>query len=406
MSCPLISTPISPARKSARHPGGNRQTGAAPTVSRRQAAIPQPASEEDAAARQSPGPHHHKATPNMPVLDRAWFEERFAAMRSSIDELAEQVPMQRLDALENQFRLLMEKLETREADRSAAAVEAGLKKLAAYLEDNKQWSAVHDARVRGVEERLDQLSGLVAQSHAALTATAKGLEIVARGTGPQLARQTADLVAERLQARLDGLDMHGPIADINRQVENLSSQSAQFARSAGERLKQLQESLDESLDRMTDEELREARHTRSREGHARYESGPLDENYDRRMIAAAQRASRLAEPDEQSFPEDGEPIRYQIPYGEFLPEDERQNSRMGLIVAAVILLLASAAMLYFNLRDKGEATALSNASVTGAAPVQSAGANNPAKALRRGSAWKRSAQGLMDGRRIMAGRAP
>ncbi len=52
------------------------------------------------------------------------------------------------------------------------------------------------------------------------------------------------------------------------------------------------------------------------------------------------------------MPQQGEPVRYRIPYGEFLPDEERGNSRTGLVVAAVILLLASAAMLYLNLRDR------------------------------------------------------
>jgi hypothetical protein len=42
--------------------------------------------------------------------------------------------------------------------------------------------------------------------------------------------------------------------------------------------------------------------------------------------------------------------RYQVPYDDFIPED-RYNSRLGLIVAALILLLASIAMLALNLRE-------------------------------------------------------
>ncbi len=49
----------------------------------------------------------HK-TPTLPVLDRAWFEERFAMMRTSMDRLAEQLPLNRLEALESQFRDLMD----------------------------------------------------------------------------------------------------------------------------------------------------------------------------------------------------------------------------------------------------------------------------------------------------------
>ncbi len=297
----------------------------------------------------------HKLTPNAPILDRAWFEDRFATMRASIDALAEQIPTQRLDALEGQFHQLMEKLDARSTDRSMAAVEAGLKKLAAYLEDNKQWNSAQDARVRGVEERLDRLSGLVAQSHAALSATARGLEIVARGTGTKLAQETADIVARRLESRLDGIDPKQPIAELGGEVARLSVHTKQFARSTDERLKQLQHCLDESLDRLDDYDAEKTLPPRSGESSwlNRTEDDGLDDDYDGKMIAAARRAARLANGPARDLPENGEPVRYQIPYGEFLPEEERHNSRIGLIVAAVILLLASAAMLYLNLRDKG-----------------------------------------------------
>ena len=296
----------------------------------------------------------HKVTPNIPVLDRGWFEERFATMRASIDRLAENIPAQRLDALETQFHQLMEKLGAREKDRSVAAVEAGLKKLAAYLEDNKQWTNAQDARVRGVEERLDQLSGLVAQSHAALSATAKGLEIVARGTGPQLARQTADLVTQQLEPRIDALDATAPISRLSGEVASLSAHSAQLARNTNERLKQLQLCLDDSLERLADVE-KDQRGVNSDVGQRAFNDDDYDDadDYDDTPGGAAQRAARLArETARGAAPQSGEPVRSRIPYGEFLPEDERSHSRIGLIVAAIILLLASAAMLYLNLRDK------------------------------------------------------
>ena len=69
-------------------------------------AAPQPANAPGAATRQGT----HKSTPTAPVLDRLWFEERFAEMRSSIDQLAEKIPTARLDALEFQFHALMETL--------------------------------------------------------------------------------------------------------------------------------------------------------------------------------------------------------------------------------------------------------------------------------------------------------
>ena len=72
------------------------------------------------------------------------------------------------------------------------------------------------------------------------------------------------------------------------------------------------------------------------------------------------------------MPQQGEPVRYQIPYGEFLPDEERGNSRTGLVIAAVILLLASAAMLYLNLRDRRAPDARPKAAVSSIAPERPA----------------------------------
>jgi hypothetical protein len=314
-----------------------------------------------------------KPTPVAPILDRAWFEDRFSAMRGSIDQLAEKIPTQRLEMLETQFQQLMERLDARETGKSMAAVEAGLKKLAAYLEDNKHWSAAQDARMNGVEERLDRLSGLVAQSHAALSATAKGLEIVARGTGANLAHNTADLVAGKLKTQLAMLDQREPIAVLSGEVSKIATQSKQFARSTDERLKQLQICLDESLDRieLIDAKAEAPRGEKSRP--AAVEDDTFDDSYDGRMIAAARRAARLADGASEDMPQDGEPVRYQIPYGEFLPAEERQNSRLGLIVAAIILLLASAAMLYLNLRDKGRSASPASAWLSHVLPERDQG---------------------------------
>jgi TPR repeat protein len=248
------------------------------------------------------------------------------------------------------------------------AVEAGLKKLATYLDDNKQWSKSQDTRFRGVEERLDRLSGLVAQSHAALSATANGLELVAKATGPALAEKTADIVAGKLEPRLSKLDQKQAIVELGGELARLSAQSKHFARSSDERLKQLQSSLDESLDRMDEyAQAGEAQPASSRwDGEGK--DSAVEDDYDGKMIAAARKAARLADGPAQDYPGEGEPLRYQIPYGEFLPEDERSNSRAGLVVAAVILLLASVAMLYLNLRDSGAEGKLSSAWLSLSAP--------------------------------------
>jgi TPR repeat protein len=308
----------------------------------------------------------HKPTPSAPVLDRHWFEGRFATMRASIDQLAEKIPLARLDALETQFHQLMEKLDARESDRSMAAVEAGLKKLATYLEDNKEWARGQDERTRGVEERLDRLSGLVAQSTAALSATAKGLEIIARRTGPDLAEQTAEVIAQKLAPRLAELDQSEPLSELNGEVAKLSAQSKHYARATDERLKQLQDCLDEGLERL-DTSQSEAEKLRQERSWARAkDENPLDDDYDGKMIAAARRAARLADGPLRDG-EDGEPLRYRIPYGEFLPEDEPGTSRIGLVVAAIILIIASVAMLYFNLRDRDGNGMLSSAWIFGSA---------------------------------------
>lgn len=345
---------------------------------------PTPAVEEAPASVRTPrSPAAHKVTPNAPVLDRAWFEERFANMRASIDQIAEQIPTQRIETLEAQFRQLMEQLDARETDRSVAAVEAGLKKLAAYLDDNKQWTKAQDERMHGVEERLDQLSGLVAQSHAAISATAKGLEIVARGTGPNLARATADLVAETLAPQLTTLSNKEPIAQLSSEVARLSAQSTQTARSLDERMKQLQNDLDESLDRLAEAEPHRSAPAPGESWQSRFGNEDYDDEHDDKAISAAQRAARLsaAAAAERSLPQNGEPVRYQIPYGEFLPEEENSHSRIGLIIVAVILLLASAAMLYLNLRDKSSGGLLSGAWLSHLLPMQSQAAAPPAPAV-------------------------
>jgi TPR repeat protein len=315
---------------------------------------PIPQSFDELAAQ---GRSTHKSI-NSPILDRAWFEDRFAAMRASIDDIARKVPDERLDALGNQFNQLMEKLDLLEVGRSQAAVEDGLKKLASYLEENKHWNASHDNRIRGLEDRIDKLSGLVAQSNAALSATAKGLEIVARGTGPALANKTADLVAERLGPKLMRLDSGEKIAHLSGEVSTLSMESQSFARKTDERLKLLQTTLDDGIDRI------DAISPAQPEPQIQYgwdeqiDTDISEEQFAGKM-AAARRAAQLSSMQQHDMPQDGEPIRHQIPYGEFLPEDERKNSSMGLIVAAVILLLASAAMLYLNLRDKDSGNLLS-----------------------------------------------
>jgi septal ring factor EnvC (AmiA/AmiB activator) len=50
--------------------------------------------------------------------------------------------------------------------------------------------------------------------------------------------------------------------------------------------------------------------------------------------------------------EEGLPPRKRILHGEFSPYEERPDSRSGLVVAAVILLLASGSMFYLNLRER------------------------------------------------------
>lgn len=336
---------------------------------------------ETAAPRQTtsvPRAVIHKPAPSAPIFDRAWFEERFASMRTSINEIAESVPVKRLEALEQQFRELMERLEVRDSVRGGAGqVETSLKRLAVYLEDSKQWSVSHDKRMRGVEDKLNDLSGLVAQSHAAISATAKGLEIIAKGTGPKLARATADLVVGQLEGKIAALNSARPIEDLNREVVSLAMQSRQQARSTEERLKQLQTSFSDSL-------KRHAAQSKvgpvAAAGAGAKDDADMDDfeeldAYDDELSNAVQRAARLSD-READQSKQGEPLRYQIPYGEFLPDDERRPSHLGLIVAAVILLLASAAMLYLNLRDKKIFSFVPSANVSQtAAPAVTGGAS-------------------------------
>lgn len=307
----------------------------------------------------------HKSSTSSPVLDRAWFEDRFAAMRASIHHATDSFPLRRLEALEVQFAHLMERLDQRDAaNEGMGQVQTSLKHLALYLEDSKVWAVSHDKRLRGVEDKISHLSGLVAQSHAAIAATAKGLEIVAKGTGTRLAHATADLVVNQLEDKIVRMNSTRAIDDLNHGVASLSMQSRQYARSTDERLRQLQTALDNNLKHQEAvEAARKEKEARSKKAasakpenkSAHYVPQDFDEDGgdDHELIAPAQRASHLAKgSSHQSASRSGEPLRYQIPYGEFLPDEERKPSNIGLVIAAVILLLASAAMLYLNLRDK------------------------------------------------------
>ncbi len=306
-----------------------------------------------------------KSSTSTPVLDRAWFEDRFAAMRASIHHATDSFPLRRLEALEVQFAHLMERLDQRDAaNEGMGQVQTSLKHLALYLEDSKVWAVSHDKRLRGVEDKISHLSGLVAQSHAAIAATAKGLEIVAKGTGTRLAHATADLVVNQLEDKIVRMNSTRAIDDLNHGVASLSMQSRQYARSTDERLRQLQTALDNNLKHQEAvEAARKERAARSgKEASAKPEAKSAhhvpqdfdeDDGDDHELIAPAQRASQFAKgAPHQSASRSGEPLRYQIPYGEFLPDEERKPSNIGLVIAAVILLLASAAMLYLNLRDK------------------------------------------------------
>ncbi|MEJ2124124.1 MAG: tetratricopeptide repeat protein, partial [Alphaproteobacteria bacterium] len=312
-------------------------------------------------------PSNFKSTPSSPVLDRAWFEDRFAAMRASIHHATDSFPLRRLESLEVQFAQLMERLDQREtAEDGIGQVQANLKRLAVYLQDSKVWAVSHDKRLSCVEAKLSHLSGLVEQSHAAIAATAKGLEIVAKGTGTRLAHATADLVVNQLENKIAHMNPVRAIEDLHQGVASLSMQSRQYARSTDERFRQLQTSLNDNFKRQAAEvAARRAKGSASgktldlqQDETKQYAPENHNENYEgdncvRKLNTPARRASKLADGAQQkSTSKSEEPLRYQIPYGEFLPDEERKPSNVGLVIAAVILILASAAMLYLNLRDK------------------------------------------------------
>jgi len=314
-------------------------------------------------------PHAHAShkTPSAPVLDRAWFEERFAALRGSIDDLAEQIPLNRIAALESQFQDLMERLTAREAARDPRPLDAALKELATYLSDSKHWAVATDARVKGVEDKIDRLSGLVAQSHAAISATAHGLEVVAKGTGGHLARATANLVMTKIGERLEHWNPADRLDQLGREVAHLTAQSRHLARGADDRLQQIQAALHEKTDRSSHSPAPNAQaplpfppakrtipESGSRDELESYlNREPLDDDddYDSDMIAAAQRAAHLADGPARNAPSQTGPVRYQIPYGDFLPDEESPASHVGLIAAVVILLLAGAAMLFLKVKE-------------------------------------------------------
>lgn len=379
--------------------------------------LPAPASGSTESPAQRPQPHK---IPTLPVLDRAWFEARFAALRASIDKVVEEVPIKRIEMLEAQFRELMDRLTLRENARDPRPLEASLRELATYLSDSRQWRAANEQRVRGMEDRLDRISDLVAQSHAAISATARGLEVVAKGTGDNLARATASLIisglgekiersnpAERLDKldqqmtalagsqavgqlealrkemaqivrghpteRLDqlGRDMaelaRGNPAEridqLGREVAHLSAQTRMSSRNTEDRLEQIETAIKDkarpvaaqtgAMSHLTPAEIAEPKTFPHDELESYLTHPPIDtdDDYDSDMIAAAQRAARLADGPERHAPSQAERVRYQIPYGDFLPEDDSPAPRAGLIVAVVILLLAGAVMLFLKAKE-------------------------------------------------------
>jgi TPR repeat protein len=387
---------------------------------RPQGAPPPPPLRSEPADGPLRGPQIHKI-PTLPVLDRAWFEARFAALRASIDKVTQEVPLKRIEMLEGQFRELMERLTLRENARDPRPLEQSLRELATYLADSRQWQAANEQRVRGMEDRLDRISDLVAQSHAAISATARGLEVVAKGTGDNLARATASLIisglGERIERnnpadRLDKLDRqmaalsgsqavgqlealrkemaqivrthpgerldqlgrdvaelarNNPaerIDQLGREVAHLSAQTRMASRNTEDRLEQIETTLKDKAraaaamqGQMTHgpaAEMAEA----TPSSHDELESylttsqpDDTEDDYDSDMIAAAQRAARLADGPARHAPSRPEPARYQIPYGDFLPEDDSPAPRAGLIIAVAILLLAGATMLFLKAKE-------------------------------------------------------
>ena len=307
--------------------------------------------------------------PTLPVLDRAWFEERFALMRTTVDRLAEQLPLNRLDALEAQFQQLMERLTVRESARDPRPLDASLKELAAYLADSRQWAAANEKRVKGLEDRLDRLSNLVAQSHAAISATAKGLELVAKGTGEGLALQTADIVIARIGQKIDEQDPTVRLDQLGREVAHLTAQSRHLARSAEEQLGQLHTAIKDQAKpaphgpapakpaverpQAVSAPNAPAAEASTHDQLETYLNHPIDpdDDYDSEMIAAAQHAAALADGPARSAAFRNGPVRYQIPYGEFLPDENGPPSRAGLIVAVVILAMAGATMMFLKWKE-------------------------------------------------------
>ncbi len=296
------------------------------------------------------------------------------------------MPLKRVEQLEAQFRALMGQLAAREESRDTRPMETSLKELASYLADSRQWQTASDQRMKGVEDRLDRLSTLVARSNAAIAATAKGLEIVAGGTGETLARATAGIVIAKLGEKIDRaspgerLDELGRqitllaetnpterLEQLGREVAHLSAQSRINSRSTEDRLDQIEIAIKDKARPLSatspaalppvplqSRAKSEASERSSRDELESYlNRQPLDakDDYDHDMIAAAQRAARLADAATRNAPSRNGSARYQIPYGDFLPEDDNAAPRAGLILAVVILLLAGAVMLFLKAKE-------------------------------------------------------
>lgn len=415
-------------------------------------------------AGEAPAPSPHK-TPTLPVLDRAWFEERFAALCETIERRADDMPLQRIEALEAQFRYLMDRLAEREIARDQRPMEASLKELASYLEDNRQWQSLQDKRMTGVEERLDRVSDLVARSNAAILATAQGLEKLAGNPGEAMARETADIViagigeriagadpSDRLDkigrdiAQLAGTSPNDRLEQLGREVANLSAQSRISARTTEDRLGHIESMLKESRARAaaggghapifsaSPEPKALAGTGRSHGGGApargtasdrsakslaesrpRNRAASTQEDYDSEMIAAARRAAQLADGSPHAARDSN--TRHQIPYGDFLPNDDSPGSRAVLIMAVLILAFAGVVMLFLKAKDwtltEPGATAMHAAprrETTSTGPARKAASEAPRASGQGTDVAARTgdpaADGLGQGRAVVTGSTP
>lgn len=360
--------------------------------------------------------------------DRLWLEERFAAVRTLIDQTAVSGEIASgFGKLKGGFDIIGGRLNelTARVDALAAASSSAERvleplklHLAALTESLQQFRYAGEAqqsRFTAIDGKLDRVKDLLDRSHEAIAYAALKAEAAAERAAETGGQKAAALTAGKILHTLKQIAAPERLTQMERQIHALSAESQQTGRHTAQALQAVQDKLSQFIERVTLAGAADAQNRRvaaisspvygpgapvepqnpSRRrqdfdgapevstGHWRNSLPParpleravqaieeelkkarggfppphLEADASDPLVAAARRAALPAAAGEPEFfpgaPAVSQPrreTRGQTPK----PHNERRSPKLGLIVAAIILLLASAAMLITNQHSKNQ----------------------------------------------------